>query len=337
MGKVIKNSIRIFTRNKDFIAMMIVVPVVIFLLMTALLPYSETHSIAVINKTSDTTIENALRSIDGIDVQDIDEDDTAEQIAGGNIDLAVIIDEQNGTVYTQVITAGESEITNAVRLAIRKASETADNGFSVTVNEDSRGSRNMGTASSFMIYKFLQGGSLLGVYIIMERQRRMKDRIMLSGIKSGTYIGGMSLVFLAGTMIGSVIYYLTAVILDFDFGMKNSLYYLIMLFISNIFGVAFSVFVAAITNSEAANNNLSMAVLTALGFFSGILFPYEYMPDIFKAVGMLSPQRWISSAIERICATGELSSALPEIVLTLVVSLVLYTIGAWCCGKKLAK
>ncbi len=338
MKNIMANSLRIFTRSKDYISMVVVVPIVIFLLMTILLPYTKNHSIAVINKTDDTAMEDALEHLDGIDIQDIDEDDIAKRIVGGNIDLAVIIDEtEEGLVYAQVISAGETEISGAVNLAIQNAKDTENTDNSVTVNADDRGRRSMGNSSAFMIYKFLQGGSLLGVYIIMERKRRMKERILLSGIHSATYITGMSIIFFIGNVIGAGIYYLTAVLLDFDFGMKNSLDYFLMLIIACVFGVAFAVFIAGVTNDEETNNNISMVILTVLGFFSGIFFPYEYMPKGFKAIGNISPQHWASHGIEQIQKTGSLSSAATDIVLLLSASVVLYVIGVWLCGRKHAK
>lgn len=338
MKNVMGNALRIFTRSKDYIFMVVVVPIVIFLLMTMLLPYTRKHSIAVINKTDDTAIENALARLDGIDIQDIDEDDIAKRIVGGNIDLAVILDEtEEGLVYAQVISAGETEISGAVNLAIQNAKDTENIDEAVTVNADARGKRSMGNSSAFMLYKFLQGGSLLGVYIIMERKRRMKDRIMLSGIHSVTYITGMSLIFLIGNVIGAGIYYLTAVLLDFDFGMKNSLGYFLMLIAVCIFGVAFAVFIAGVANDEETNNNISMVILTVLGFFSGIFFPYEYMPKGFKAIGNLSPQHWAAHGIEQIQKTGSLSCAATDIILLLAASFVLYVIGVWLCGRKDAK
>ena len=156
MKNIMANSLRIFTRSKDYISMVVVVPIVIFLLMTILLPYTKNHSIAVINKTDDTAMEDALEHLDGIDIQDIDEDDIAKRIVGGNIDLAVIIDEtEEGLVYAQVISAGETEISGAVNLAIQNAKDTENTDNSVTVNADDRGRRSMGNSSAFMIYKFL--------------------------------------------------------------------------------------------------------------------------------------------------------------------------------------
>lgn len=119
--------------------------------------------------------------------------------------------------------------------------------------------------------------------------------------------------------------------------MKNLLDYFLMLIIACIFGVAFAVFIAGVTNDEETNNNISMVILTVLGFFSGIFFPYEYMPKGFKAIGNISPQHWASHGIEQIQKTGSLSSAAADIVLLLSASVVLYVIGVWLCSRKHAK
>ena len=60
----------------------------------------------------------------------------------------------------------------------------------------------------------------------------------------------MSLVYLAFMMIGSVIYYLVGLALNFDFGMRNSLGFLLMLFVSNILSVSIYVCFAAFVKKE---------------------------------------------------------------------------------------
>ena len=338
MKNVLSNALRLFLRNQEFISMLTSMPVLIFLALTLLLPYNSKHSIAVINRTDDKTIENALNDIDGITIQDIDEDKITERLIAGNIDIAVVIDrDAEGNVFTQIMSAGENEISGAVRLAVQNASEKESSGAAVSINKSKMGKREMGCSSAFMIYKFIQGGVVLGSFLIIERRKRMKDRIMLSGISSNAYIGGVSIVFFLGSAVGAVIYYLTAVILNFNFGMKNSIDYLLMVMLANVFAVAFAVFLASFFDNEHTNDNASMAILTVLGFFSGIFFPYEYMPKAFKAIGMLSPQRWVSQGIEKIQEKGTFFAASGEIAVILGLSAVLYVIGMIRNGKKLAK
>ena len=48
----------------------------------------------------------------------------------------------------------------------------------------------IGNSLGFMIFKTLTASNLLAALLIQERNNKMKDRIMLSGIKTGSYIGG---------------------------------------------------------------------------------------------------------------------------------------------------
>lgn len=95
-------------------------------------------------------------------------------------------------------------------------------------------------------------------------------------------------------------------------------------------------FIAGVTDDET-NNNIYSVVLTVLGVFSGIFFPYEYIPKAFKVIGNISPQHWASHDTEQIQKTGSLSSAAIDTVMLLVVSIILYVIGVWLCGRKNTK
>lgn len=336
MKNVMTNAIKLFMRDKGFISMLTVIPIVLFLLMTVLLPYSENHSIAIINRTDNTIIEDSIKDIEGIKIQDVDEDEVASAIVGGNIDLAVIIaeDSESGSLNAQVVSAGETEISGAIELAISKASN-GENEKMFSTNEVKKKTNNLKNTSAFMLFKFIQGGNLLGGFFIMERKRRMKDRVMLSGIKSGTYIGGVSFVYLIGTFIGSFVYFMAALLLNFDFGMKNSLDYLLMVCLANILAVGIYVFASSFANSVETLETMTTIVLMPMAFFAGILIPFDYMPKAFQLIGSCCPQRWISHGLEQIQKTGSLSSAALDIGLILGLSLILYVVGVYRNGKKL--
>ena len=335
MKNVMLNAWRLFTRDKMFISMLTVMPILIFLLMSALLPYTAKHSIAILNKPDDTAIEDSLNDIEGITIQDIDEDDIIKSVIGRNIDLAVVIDTDPATnmTYAQIIGTGDSEIQGAVELAVAKADGTSDSG-TFTVNKVKKHKRSLDNTLAFMLFKFITGGNLLGTFIIMERNRRMKDRIMMSGISSWKYISGTALVYLIGTCIGSVVYYIAALLLDSDFGMRASWQYLVMVLLANVLAVAIYVFSASFTDSSETLETMTTMVLMPMGLFSGILFPFSYMPKVFRIIGSCCPQRWISHGVEQIQKTGSFTGALPDICLILGLSAVLYTIGVYRNGKR---
>ena len=280
---------------------------------------------AVIDLTADgrgAVTAEAVRQLDGVNIVDIKYEDVTSGLIGGNIELAAVID-PDGSV--RLISMKETEIENAVALCIEQS--TAGNGISASVNEIPERGMSVSNSLGFMIFKTLTSGNLLAALLIKERNNKMKDRILLSGTGTGKYIGGMTAVYLFFMMLGSVIYWLTGVILNFDFGMRNSLGFLLVVFSANVLSVSLYVFASAIAKKEDSLWFMGTFVLMPMALFSGVLFPYEYMPDVMQAIGACFPQRWIQNGISAIQKTGDIAGALPYLAMVLGLSAVLFIVA----------
>ena len=80
-----------------------------------------------------------------------------------------------------------------------------------------------------------------------------------------------------------------------------------------------------ISSNESLNGTVYIVLIFAL--FSGMLFPFEYIPKAFKVIGSCAPQRWIVVGIKNIQKTGMFTSALPQTSLLILTSLLLLSIG----------
>ncbi len=325
MKNIMTNTLRIFGRNKEFFYLITVQQVLIFLLMSFLLPYTTAHNVAVTDLTADgrgAVTAEAVRQLDGVNIVDIKYEDITSALIGGNIELAAVID-PDGSV--RLISMKETEIENAVALCIEQS--TGKTGGSAVVNEIPEHGMPVSNSLGFMIFKTLTSGNLLAALLIKERNNKMKDRILLSGVGTGKYIGGMTAVYLFFMMLGSVIYWLTGVILNFDFGMRNSLGFLLVVFSANVLSVSLYVFASAIAKKEDSLWFMGTFVLMPMALFSGVLFPYEYMPDVMKAIGACFPQRWIQNGISAVQKTGDIAGAVPYVAMVIGLSAVLFIIG----------
>lgn len=337
MKNIIVTTFKIFSRNKAFVSSVVFIPTFMFLMMAVLLPYSEKHTITVINNTNDIVIENAIEDLDGVSFVDSDEDEILELISRGIIELAVVIDEDpvTGTAAASIISSGDCEIQNAVELAIEYASDEKNDNIS-SVNDSNRGKNNLMNTAAFMLNKFIQGASILGALIIADRKKHIKDRVMLSNVHPIKYLSGEGIVYFVSSCFGAGLYCLVALLMNFDFGMRTPLYYFIMMCFANLFASAFYIFASALVKSEEKLQGLSMLVLVT-SFFSGMLFPFSYMPKAFRVIGNCCPQRWVIRGVEKIQEYGRFSAALPQIGLLIGFSAVLFTVGVFLCNKKTAK
>lgn len=322
MKPILLNSWKLLTRNKGFFYILTVQPIFVFLLMSFLLPYSTQHSIAVIgeNETQREQVQLALESLGGLKLIEVASNEVDSKLMAGNIELAVIL--ENETVIIRSL--GNSEVEGIVTLCVEQVLNQGDVGDLVTVNDDSKKGLNLTNSLGFMIYKTLASGSALASLIISERKNKMRERILLSRTSTASYLGGLSMVYIFFMMVSSLVYYLTAMVLRFDFGMRNSLGFLLMICIANIFSTTLFLFVATVFNKEEALWVLGTFILTPMGLFAGMLFPYEFMPTIMQKIGAFFPQRWIIHGIESMQQSGSIGSAIPDMALILGLSAILF-------------
>lgn len=321
MINVICNTFCIFKRNKEFIYLITIQPLLIFLLMSVLLPYTKTHNVAVADLSESAAVVQALSEMEGINAVTVSADEVTEKLIGGSAELAVIVNADN---TVQIIGFGKSEIEGAVSLCVENALSEKSPMIEANVNEAPKRGMPIGNSLGFMIFKTLTASNLLAALLIQERNNKMKDRIMLSGIKTGAYIGGMAFVYLIFMMIGSAVYYLAARLFNFDLGMKQPVGFLLMMFTANVLSVTIYLFASTLVKKEDSLWFMASFVLLPMALFSGVLFPYEFMPEIMKKIGTCFPQRWISLGIENMQRTGTVSAAVPQMGMVLGLSALLF-------------
>ncbi len=332
MINIIRNTVLLFRKNKEFIYLITVQPVIIFLLMSFLLPYSTTHNVAVINMdggTHSAAIESAVRELEGVKIQQTDAEQVTEKLLSSNIELAVLImpGELPDTPEVEIRSLGNSEIENAVTLCIEQAGKRDTN--ITAVNAAKKKGMEISNSLGFMIFKTLTSGNLLAALIIQERKKKMRDRILLSGLKTGTYLGGIAVVYSLFMMLGSVIYYFAGLLFNFDFGMRHSIGFLLMLFTANVLSVAIYLLASTFVNQEESLWQMASFMLLPMSLFAGVLFPYKFMPRGMQIIGAFMPQRWISHGIEAIQRSGSILMGVPDMCLVLGLSAVLIIVASF--------
>ena len=327
MINIIRNTALIFRRNKEFIYLITIQPVLIFLLMSFLLPYSTAHNIAVVNMDGgekSVRIEAAVKELEGVKIQSADYEQVTEKLLSSNIELAVVITPQDTAddPKVELLSLGHSEIESAIKLCVEYADDA--NKEATTVNPVKSKGMSISNSLGFMIFKTLTSGNLLAALIIRERKNRMKNRILLSGLKTGAYMGGMAIVYLLFMMLGSVVYYIAGLIFRFDFGMRHSIGFLLMLFTANVLSIAIYLFASTVVKREESLWSMASFILLPMSLFSGVLFPYGFMPKWMQRIGALMPQRWISHGIEAIQKSGSVLNGVPDMCMVLGLSMVLF-------------
>ena len=131
MINVIRNTFCIFKRNKEFIYLITIQPLLIFLLMSFLLPYSKTHNVAVTDLSENQTVLQALKNIECIKAVSVSEDAVTEKLIGGGAELAVIVHADGSA---QIISFGGSEVEGAVTLCVENALSGTGEAIETSIN-----------------------------------------------------------------------------------------------------------------------------------------------------------------------------------------------------------
>lgn len=342
MLNIIRNAAILFKRNKDFIWLITVQPILLYLIMSFLLAYSTTHKVGVINNDSGEvgkTIFDRIDKVDGVEIQEVLEEEVAEKIYSGSIELAVVIGKSNtnliesdGISDVSIIAMEDSEIEPTISFVVDETINVALNGneeavqLQFTENEVKSKGMTISYSLAFMIFKTVTAGSVLATVLVNERKNKIRDRMILSGISTNKYLGGISIVYLLFMMGGSLLYYIFALLFDFDFGMKNSLGFLIMLIMANLLSVAVYAFAATLVKDDGALWFMGTLILMPMGLISGVAFPFHLMPEIIQKIANFFPLRWIALGVENIQRSGEISSALPNILMIVGLCCALYFI-----------
>ncbi|MCM1054012.1 MAG: ABC transporter permease [Bacteroides sp.] len=330
MLNIIRNTSIYLLRNKEFVKFITIMPTVLFLLMTVLLPYSNDHNIGIVNNLDSAGEKyiSALRDVEGFKIYEYDEDEIQGKLIGGNVEMAVFLDEP-----ILVTTLSDSEIYESVELLLKSVN---DDGVEseVSVNEVPKKTLSVKNLLPFMLFKTLTASSLVGALLINEKNNRIRDRILLSGVGTGKYILGVSGAYLFFSCLGSAIFFAIAQIARFDFGLKNDFGFLLMMFFTNLLSVSMMVFASSLLKKEESLWIVGSAILMPMGLLSGVMFPYDTMPNAMKIAANFCPQRWIATGIERMQETGSIMAAYPEMLMVIGLAVILMVGGILISKRK---
>lgn len=344
MLSVYKNTWRRFLRNKEYMKAIIITPMLMLFIFSYLFAYNSAQKIVVINKDTGyvgQTVVNAVESLEGIQLLEVNEDDIAKKIKTRSVEVAIIIHE-NATLQVEqkkqpkieFISTGRSEVSPLLARVINQQlnaliTESSHPALQVSVNETPKKGIPVNNSFGVIVFKLITGGSLLASLLIHERKTGLNGRIKLSGIRSSSYLAGIGLAYLISSMIASVMYYMAARLANFDFGMENTIQVLFILLSANILGTALYILIATILNEDGLLWYIAVIVVLPSSILSGAFWPFEYMPKMMQWVGNMLPQRWIVQAIENLQSGLGFIAALPYMLSVIALSFILFAIASW--------
>ena len=330
MSNIIKNTLLLFSRHKEYISTIVKGPILITLIYSFVFAFQTQVNIAFINHGSEefgSYLEASLENTDIIKILEVNEEEIESKIQGGKIEFAVIIDENDGI---QIIKSSDSSVADYMEAILNGAAAKYENGEELALEQNDVGKKGLPISNSLglIVFKLIAAASLLSELLIMERRTGIAQRVAISKTGLPTYLGGRGFVFFLSILLFVVVYFATAFIFNFDFGMRAPLRMAVIFIVMGVFTTAFGMFIAALLNDEGAVWSVGVLFLLPSSVLSGAMLPFKAMPELMQKVGSIFPQRWMTLAVETLQDGGTLGEAAMPLIGILVLAAVMFVIAS---------
>lgn len=179
-----------------------------------------------------------------------------------------------------------------------------------------------------IIFKLIAAASLLAEILIMERKTGIAQRVAISKTGLPACLGGRGFVFFLSILLFTVVYFATAFIFRFDFGMRAPLRMAVLFVVMGVFTTAFGMLLASLLKDEGAVWNVGVLVLLPTSVLSGAMLPFQAMPEIMQKIGSIFPHRWMTLAVETLQDGGTLGDVTTPLMGILALSLLMFVVAS---------
>ncbi|MFM1542598.1 ABC transporter permease [Helcococcus ovis] len=306
MVHAFKFTFKILRNTKGFISSMIIMPILMILLVSITLAYSDVPVVGYIGEKAPNVANVKMMKL---------KEDEKDYFLGISQGTLVVKTDGAGNVLQYY-----SSISNNPLIPIIDNSNSNSNLF----NEKAKLSYSVG----IILFKLLTSASLLATVLINEKDNGIVLRVKNSKTKLSSYILGKSLAIIFVYEIANLLILLFYKFAGFDLGKSNIIQLGILFTIAMFISMGLYIFLSSIIKNEGIIWIISTGIIFPLGLFSGILFPVEHMANWMKTIAYISPLYYLQNSI----ISGKIY-VIP-IVLMLFISLVLAIYGIRLFNRK---
>jgi len=164
--------------------------------------------------------------------------------------------------------------------------------------------------------------------IVYEREKGTLKRVRASPIRPINMLLGKTLAALFQTAISIVIIAILAYFLLAPKVNWNIPLLLPILFLGAMNGIAIGLLISCIGRSPQEASNAATTIGIILQFFTGMYFPFEYLPSYLQGIGSVIPMTYATHAVRNIMIQNAVLTDILHPMITLVISaIILYTVG----------
>lgn len=363
---LIKNNLRMMIlKNPLNTALLVILPIIILLIMSQLLKFTDSGlRIAVIDNSktiSSNYVQQGIKDIDGFTIKEMSENeyndafinneifaalvidkDFEDKILEGNIDGIRVIGRSGENIAENIKMVLVPEVNNLINISqINNNDKKAYQEFIQNIQpsevkvidknikdltEDYTYSQIfIGFFVMFILFRALSGAEL----ITNDRREKVYTRLMSTPVKEWQYYLAniiSTLLAIEFQIIASL--FILKFLNPIEMGMSN-LDIFIVLSVVAILAVSIGIFCLTIVRSRDLSNMISNIVVMALLFLGGCFVPVKMFPEIASKISYLTPIRWVMKSIEELQMGSSIMEVFKYLSITLGFAVVFFLVSIY--------
>ena len=339
MIRLIIKTLNVLMKRKSYIIIGMIMPVFIVIFFSFEFTDEYKFKVGVIDKDNSYVSKEIIKTIndlEGIQAIEIKEDDYETLLITHQIQMYVTIydDFQKKLLNLdnneiKIEATNESDVKEVVQTAINLKCEDLslianmsnkninkfkeinqaynDEITQLSLNDVDKETPKIESSLGLIIFLILIAGGNIVNFLIENEEINTKKTILNSSINKWKYYVSLIIVFYIMLSMIILIYYVLARIFNINFGMVNTIKFLIVMLFLNLFVISFNLCLVTLTKSRYTFGIVNIFIMVPCCMLSGVFWDFYIMPENFQVIGEFMPIRWIYVCIENLQKTNNLS------------------------------
>ena len=345
-------------KKKSYILKGVILPAFVIIFFTFEFGSEYKFKVGIIDKDNSYVSEEVIKVIDeleDVETVNIKEKDYKMLLVSQQIQMAIIINdgfqekllnnEDNNIIIKSI---NESDVNAVVRTMIELKCEDLsmisnisdkdinnfkrinenykDEGTKLSLNDIDESRPQIEKSLGLIIFiVFIICGNISN-FLIEDEENKTKIRILSSGISKWKYYFSLVFVFYIMSFSTIFFYYLLCKIFSINFGMENSLYFLIVMMFLNLLALSFNLCIVAFTRSRYTSTIVNILIIVPCCMLSGVFWEFNIMTENLQKIGQFMPTRWVILCVEKLQRTNNLQSINTYLYSLTIISIIFFII-----------
>lgn len=359
MIRLIINTMIMLMKNRSYIIVGIIIPAFIAIFFSFEFIGEHKFKVGVIDNDNSYASKEIIKTIDdleGIQSIKIKEEDSEILLITQQIQMAVTIDDdfQNKLLNSQdneikIKTINENDLELVVQSMIDMKCEDMsmigkmskgdinkfkeinqdynDKNTILSLNDVNEKRPQIESSLGLIIFIIFIVASNISSFLIENQENKTKIKTLIYGISKWKYYVSLIFAFYIMSSITTLTYYVILTIFNIDFGMKNSINFLIVMLLLNLVALSFNLCIVSFNRSRYTSSMLIMLIIIPCCMLSGVFWDFNIMPENFQAIGKFMPTRWVYICIEKLQQSNDLGSINTYLNAMMILSVIFFVIN----------